>query len=159
MQLPLILQGKKSGGQEATLKQEARTCVLGRQPLSATSCPPSGSPGSSAQQGQELAPLSWTAGAGSALAGFPTSSVPHQENMPPVSTKGRPRVPHLLQLESLLSPQVPLLDLLPVSPQRKQARPGPPLVWQGAAVQPLRLVGEQQACVTGNLDKVGGRHK
>lgn len=28
-------------------------------------------------------------------------------------------------------------------------------MWQGAAVQPLRLVGQQQACVTGNLDRVG----
>lgn len=31
----------------------------------------------------------------------------------------------MLQLESLLSPQLPLLDLLLVSPQRKQARPRP----------------------------------
>lgn len=65
--------------------------------------------------------------------------------------QGPPLLPHL----------EPLLDLLLLSktavPALKGNRPdpGPALCVAGAAVQPLRLVGQQQACVAGKVDRVG----
>lgn len=131
MQLPLLLEGKKSGGQGATLEREAELVYQEDNPYQ----PPSSLPWR-LLEAQHSRARSWhlspQPGAGPAVAGCPTPSVPSQENVPPRVNQAQAQGPTLLlQLESLLCPQLPLLDLLLVSPPRKEARLRPAPVWQG----------------------------
>lgn len=81
-----------------------------------------GSPGSSTQQGQELAP-ELTAGCWVSFGRISHILRPQPRKRATRVSQGQTQGPTvLLQLESFLSPQLPLLDLLLVSPPRKQAR-------------------------------------
>lgn len=116
-------------------------------------------PGNSIQQGQEVAPLSYTAGTGTALVGPPTSSIPGQGNVPPVPTTAGLGTRTLAPVRAILVSPVLTPGAAPgkgssAGPQGRQARPRPSPLWGGGSSAARRRVGQQGAC-GGALDGAG----